>query len=237
MSLHHSSKNIGIIATLQSCSLFTGISVEDMQKFAELCVVKNLRKGEYLFREGGPSIGFYIVRSGTINLHRLGAGGKEQVIHFFRSGESFAEGTLVLSQGYPANARAVETSVVILLPKKGVLDLLQTRPDLSLKMLGSMSQHLRILVAALEDLTLKDIETRLIHWILKRCPQPLPAHKITIPLTDKKLVLAAELGVRSETLSRTFAKYRDMKIFEVRAKHIDVLKPKKLEEILERNLG
>ena len=35
-----------------------------------------------------------------------------------------------------------------------------------------MSSHLRVLVGQLEDLTLKDVETRLANWLIKRCPNP-----------------------------------------------------------------
>ena len=38
-----------------------------------------------------------------------------------------------------------------------------------------MSQHLRVIVGLLDDLTLKNMDTRLANWILKRCPHPLPA--------------------------------------------------------------
>jgi hypothetical protein len=54
---------------------------------------------------------------------------------------------------------------------------------------------------------LKDIESRLANWLLKRCPRPLPAARVTLQLDGSKRVLAAELA--SETLSRTLAKFRD----------------------------
>ena len=34
------------------------------------------------------------MQTGAINVHRVNAAGKEQVIHVFRAGESFAEATL-----------------------------------------------------------------------------------------------------------------------------------------------
>jgi HSP20 family molecular chaperone IbpA len=46
-------------------------------------------------------------------------------------------------------------------PKTDFIELLRRRPELALRMLGSMSQHLRVLVGLLDDLTLKDMETRL----------------------------------------------------------------------------
>ena len=70
-------------------------------------------------------------------------------------------------------------------------------------MLGSMSQHLRVIVGLLDDLALKDTETRVANWLLKRCPRPLRDSPAVIELDRTKRVLAAELGATSETLSRT----------------------------------
>ena len=165
-------KQTAIANALRSCQLFAGMSPVELAAIAEFTVVKNVPKAGYLFREGDPSTGFYVVQTGAINVHRVNAVGKEQIIHVFRAGESFAEGTLATDKGYPADARAVETSQVLLVQKSGMLALLRRQPELALRMLGSMSGHLRILVAQLEDLTLKDVETRLANWLLKRCPSP-----------------------------------------------------------------
>ena len=60
-------------------------------------------------------------------------------------------------------------------------------------MLGSMSQHLRVIVGLLDDLTLKDMETRLANWLLKRCPRPITDRAVEIELGRTKRVLAAFL--------------------------------------------
>ncbi len=94
-----------------------------------------------------------------------------------------------------------------MVPKGPFLALLARRPDLALRMLGSMSQHLRVLVGLVEDLTLKDVETRLLNWLVQRVPAGARP-PVTIKLNSTKRVLAAELATSSETLSRTFAKLR-----------------------------
>jgi len=124
-------KRAAIINTLRSCRLFAGLPASDLKNIAAIAILKPLRKGDYLFREGEPSRGFYIVQQGTINVHRVGAGGKEQVIHVFRAGESFAEATLATETGYPADARALESSQVLLMQKLDILALLRRQPELA----------------------------------------------------------------------------------------------------------
>ncbi|MEO6788243.1 MAG: Crp/Fnr family transcriptional regulator, partial [Chthoniobacteraceae bacterium] len=208
--------------TLRGCQLFTGLPAEDLELIASFTVAKELAKGAYLFHERSASEGFYVVQRGAVNVHRVGANGKEQTISVFRAGQSFAEAALASAGGYPADARAIEDTTVLLIPKPDILGLLRGRPELALRMLGSMSQHLRVLVGLLDDLTLKNVETRLANWLLKRCPRPLPKGAVEFQLDRTKRVLAAELGTVSETLSRTFADFRDKKLIRVAGKAITV---------------
>jgi CRP-like cAMP-binding protein len=73
--------------------------------FARQRAERHLEKGEYLFQEAEPCEGFFVVQRGVINVHRVSAAGKVQVIHVFSPGDSFAEAALISREGYPATAR------------------------------------------------------------------------------------------------------------------------------------
>jgi len=225
-----------ITSALRSCQLFAGLRADDLRAIADLVAVRALSKGEYLFHEGEPAAGFYLVQKGAVNVHRVNAAGKEQVIHVFRAGETFAEAALATDRGYPADARAVETSQVLLIQKSGFLDLLKRQPEIALRILASMSAHLRVVVGQLEDLTLKDVETRLAHWLMKRCPVGDPG-PVQIELKGTKRALAAELGTVSETFSRSLAKLRAQQLLEVKGNTLVVPSPERLRELLRRYLG
>ena len=230
-------KKVAVVNSLRGCRLFAGLPQADLESIADVTVVKPLEKGDYLFHEGEATRGFYVMQRGAVNVHRVNAAGKEQVIHIFRAGESFAEAALATETGYPADARAVEATQVLWVQKDGILALLKRQPELALRMLGSMSSHLRVLVGQLEDLTLKDVETRLANWLVKRCLNPQSESPVKIELTMTKRVLAAELGTISETFSRTLAKFRKQRLLAVKGKTITVLSPQKLGALLRRNLG
>jgi CRP/FNR family transcriptional regulator, dissimilatory nitrate respiration regulator len=230
-------KDVMIVNTLRNCHLFAGLPAADLEKVAAITTVRSLAGDEYLFREGEVARGLYIVQQGTINVHRVNAAGKEQVIHIFRPGESFAEAALAMERGYPADARAVGSSQVLMVQKDGILALIKRQPDLALRMFASMSGHLRALVGQIEDLTLKDVETRLANWLLKRCPAPHQPAPVKINLGITKRTLAAELGTISETFSRTLAKFRDQSLIKVEGQVITILSPPRLAQLLERNLG
>ncbi len=221
-------RQTAITNTLRGCQLFAGLPIPDLSRIANITVVKTLNKGDYLFHEGDASHGSYVVQRGGINLHRVNNLGKEQVIHIYRIGESLAEATLAMNTGYPGDARATEPSQVLLVQKGGFLDLVKHQPELILRILGSVAMHMRVLISQIEDLTLKDVETRLASWLLKRCPDLYCEQPVVIQLTSTKRVIAAELGTVSETFSRTLAKFREANLIHVDGRNVTVLSPARL---------
>ncbi len=231
----NSLRQIALGATLRQCQLFSGLSEEDISRVAAFVQLRSLAKDEYLFRENERAIGFYVVQRGAINVHRVNPQGKEQIIHVFRPRESMGEAALASPIGYPAAARAVEQSTVLLVPKSDILELMSERPDLAMRMLGSMSQHLRVLVSLVDDLTLKDVETRVAHWIICHCGHSAPPCQVSLGRT--KRVLAAEIGTTAETLSRTFARFRDAGWIEVSGAMLTLHDAGALKHLVRERLG
>ena len=226
-----------IASSLLRSKIFAGLSSAGIAEISSFSTVRNLEKGEYLFREGEPCEGFFVVQRGVIGVQRVSAAGKVQVIHVFHSGDSFAEPALVSSEGYPAEACALASSAVIFVPRTEFVAILRKRPELGLRMLASMSQHLRRVVALLDDLTLKNAEARCIHWLLRQCPVPYESAPFEIKLEHPKRIVAAELNITSETLSRMLAGLRSKQLIRTSGKTILVLNPRRLETLMRELLG
>ena len=234
---HETLRNTAIVFSLRRTPVFAGLPDDDLAMVAEFSLLKTFRKGEYLFRQREAAHGFYIVRRGIINMHRVAPDGREHVIHLFRPGESFAENALVNDGGYLTDARSVAESEVILIPKWEFLQILRQRADIALRILASMSQHMRGLITSLESVTLKDSETRLMNWILRRCPRPLTHKPVEVAIGMTKTMLSGELGTRQETLSRTLAKLRESGLISVRGRLLKVPDPLKLRKAFREHLS
>jgi CRP/FNR family transcriptional regulator len=211
-----------IVGGLRRCKLFAELPGTELTAVAGACSVRGLAKGEYLFREGESADGFYVVQSGVINVHRVTPDGREQVICLFRAHESFAEATLVTQETYPANAIATEATQVIIVRRREFRELIFKKPELALRMLSSMSLHLKHLVQLLQDLKGRQIEARLADWILRQSPAASAGCPVVLELPVSKKVLAGQLGVTSETLSRTLGRFRDEGAIAVNGKNITI---------------
>ena len=212
-------RRTALIATLRQSRMFADLSPENLDAVAEVCALKSLEKGEMLFREGDKAEGFYVLQSGAISVFTLTPDGREQIICVFRPPESFAEVTLATMEAYPANGVALENSKVILVQRAGFRDLIFRKPELSLHMLASMSLHLKHLVQTLQDYKGRQIESRLADWLIRHAPPNVASFEL--PVTKKNL--AGQLGVTSETLSRTFARFRDEGLIRVEGPRVHLL--------------
>lgn len=210
-------------ATLRQCRMFATLSPGDLAAVAEACSLRSLEKGETLFRAGEKAGGFYVVQTGAINVFQITTDGREQILCIFRPPESFAETALASADTYPANAVALEASQVILVNRSRFRDLIRRQPELSLHMLGAMSLHLKHLVRSLQDIKGRQIEHRLAEWLLAQPPLPGgDGGPAVLKLPVAKKILAGQLGVTSETLSRTFARFRREGLIVVQGARIQI---------------
>jgi CRP-like cAMP-binding protein len=219
----NSSRQIAISASLRQSRMFATLAPGDLAAVADGCSLRSLQKGEILFREGEKAEGFYVMQTGSVSIFRLTADGREQIICVFRPPESFAEVTLATVESYPANAVALETSQVIVVNKNRFRDLIRRQPELSLHMLGSMSIHLKHLVQSLQDIKGRQIEHRLADWLMHQAPGGAVGCPVAFELPITKKVLAGQLGVTSETLSRTFARFRTEGLIIVEGSHVQIV--------------
>src|SRR5690625_748665 len=107
-----SSRQRQIELALQMSSIFAGASGEDLRKIAEICSIRKLAKGEILFHENAPYLGFYIVRNGVLKIFRSNPQGKEQVLRMVGPGDSFAEAPMGDRRAFPATVEAVRAAEV-----------------------------------------------------------------------------------------------------------------------------
>lgn len=216
-------RKVAITAALRECRLFSSLLPEDMEAVVEGCTLRTLARDETLFREGDHVEGFFVLRSGSVSVYRVTPDGREQIIWVFRPPESFAEATLATFETYPANAVALEPSQVIVVQRAPFRDLIQRKPDLSLQMLGAMSQHLKHLVQTIQDLKGRQVDTRLAEWLLRQSPAAASGCPTVITLAGSKRVLAGQLGTTSETLSRVFARLSKKGIIHVSGRRLTVV--------------
>jgi CRP/FNR family transcriptional regulator len=123
-----------------------------------------------------------------------------------------------------------------LVRKNEFLALLKNQRELAFRLLRSAGQRVCTLMGLVDDLTLKDANTRLASWLIQHCPNPESYEPQRIQLQMTKHLLALELGIASETLSRTFYKFRMQRLVDVQGRFVTLLCPARLTEFVRQKL-
>lgn len=217
-----------IIESFYLSPLLREIKPEFLQALAKIAVKKNNKKDTQLFIQDQKAEGFYLICSGTVKIFRIGNDGREQTIHIFRTGETVGEVPVFQGTDYPACATALAKSELIYFPANKFIQLCRQQPELLLNMLAILSQRLRKFVELIDDLTLKDVTSRLAKYIIKNKTRKDDSQ---IVLEQSKTSLASRLGTIPATLSRTLKKLQDLKIIEVDKNLIKIIDEETLERI------
>lgn len=215
-----------ILGILQSTRLFGELGRVDLRNIALCSEVRSVPKRTYLFHEGDSPSGFYLIGRGVVNVHRLDEAGREAVIRIFREGESFGEFFLADDGASPVSARTESASTLLLVRRTDLAHMIAGQPAIAMRLLASMSRHLRSLVDKLGSLQHRTVAERLREWLLLRCPETEGRQPVNVRIPSRKYLLAAEIGTAPETLSRNLARLRDKGWILASGGVITVLDPK-----------
>lgn len=190
--------------------LFEGLQPRELFHLIGDAWVEILPNGSLLFLQGDPARFFYVVLSGWVKLYRSTAEGNESVITVLPPGESFAEAAAFEEGTYPVSAAIVEDARLLAIPAPPFLEKVLAERRLAIKMMASMSRRLRQLVMQVEDLSLRSSVERLAAYLATLCHETEGSTTVRLPF-DKALI-ASQLGMQPETLSRSLARLRAMGI-------------------------
>jgi len=215
---------------LSQCSLCSGLNTAELETISRITQIKNLNKGEMIFFEGDPADGFYLLLKGRVRVYKSSPDGKEYTIHQIMPGQLFAEAAIFKGDRFPANCSSIDDSTVAYFPKEAFIRMIKDSPEISLKIIGSLSGFLRDFNRQVEELSLKEISARIASFLLAESKK-VKSSKITLDMP--KTELARRLGTIGETLSRNLKKLKDLGIISVDGKKIVILNSDRLNSIAE----
>jgi len=221
------------VALLKQCPLFAGLREEDLKRIKGIALPRQVGKREVLFSEGEEAKGFYVILSGKVKLYKISPEGKEQILHMVSAPDAFAEAALFLEGSYPAFAEALVDSQLLFFPKRNFVHLIEKHPQLSINMIVSLSHFLRKFASLIEELSLKEVSSRVAKYLmdlsLKSARDGKNSKEVDLDLS--KTQLASKLGTISETLSRTLSKMKTKGVIDVNKNRILILNRELLEEM------
>jgi CRP-like cAMP-binding protein len=202
-----------------SLPVFQGVDVEVLRELIATAHSMQYQKGAVIVELGAPIPRCYVVLEGWCGAGKGNADGQEAILQLFRRGdflfETSSEGDLC-----PINLQALTPVHLLSLSPAAVRAAQKRSVALINNMLIASAQRCQELRDHIEQLALHSAEQRVGRFLLQLRFTTSPEGK-NIVLPFDKSSIAAYLGIKPETLSRTLQTFRD-RGFKVERSHITI---------------
>ena len=190
----------------QNSLLLSSFPKESQDMVLSMSSWREYDRGETLFLQGETAQAIHIVTEGWVKLYRIAPNGGEAVVNVFAKGQSFGEAVAFRGHAYPVSAEAVTNCEVMRIPSVALIEVMRKDPEIAVSVMAATFQHLHSLVSQLEQLKAQTGPQRVAEFLLELCEQEEGSCVVTLPYD--KFLIAGRLGMKPESLSRSFARLK-----------------------------
>jgi CRP/FNR family transcriptional regulator len=205
------------LATLGRHPYFAALPAHILKAVATRVVVRAYERGALVYMEEEPSHGLYLVASGGVRVFKASDDGKEQDLHHIGPGQSFSDAAAFDGNPTVANAQAIEPSVVLLIRREALLDLIREYPEIGVAVIGVLAARLREVSGLAGDLALRRLTPRVAGVVLRLAELEPVA---TLPTRHE---LAAMVGTVREVATRALRHLEDIGLVRLEGRRVRIL--------------
>ncbi|MFZ5522336.1 MAG: fumarate/nitrate reduction transcriptional regulator Fnr [Pseudomonadota bacterium] len=219
---------------LRELCLPVGMSKPQLEQLDSLVATrKSVKRGEALFRAGDAFQSLYAVRTGFFKTCVASEDGREQVTGFQMAGELLGlDG--ISTDRHACDAVALEDSQVCLIPYNRLEDLSREFTDLQHQFHKIMSREIVRDQGVMLLLGSMRAEERLAVFLLNLTQRlharGFSASALVLRMTREEI--GSYLGLKLETVSRTFSKFQEEGLLEVKQRDIRILDNEGLRKLV-----
>jgi len=198
---HHSAEKL-VFTTLGNHALFHNQPAA-LQALAPHVHTKVYEKDDVVLHHGDAATNLWLVLKGWVKLTRQTPDGKESIVGLCTEGDVFGEAALFAHANYPYHAQILAAHTELALIPAGVIrTLIVDNAALSGTIMALLNERTSQAQLKLEQMSTMSASQRLGCFLLRLCHlQANGAKLLQIPV--EKHILAAYLGMKPETLSRS----------------------------------
>ena len=211
-----------------------GLSEVEMERVDEVVATRRkVTRGDNLFRNGDKFNALYAIRTGFFKTRISAEDGRDQVTGFQMAGEIIGLDGIV-SDHHTCDAVALEDAEVCVMPFDRIEELSREITSLQRHVHKIMSREIVRENGVMLLLGSMRAEERLAAFLLNLV-QRLHARgfsqsELVLRMTREEI--GSYLGLKLETVSRTFSKFVEDGLVEVKQRHVRILSPEGLKQIV-----
>lgn len=194
-------------ARVGALDLFRALPDEALAAACGVMRVERIERSRLIFEQGEPVERAYALCAGSVRIAQTGGDGGQAVIRFIAPGEMFGTVPLFTDHRFPADAIAIDDSLVLSWGERDLIALIGAHPAIAINLIGILGERLAELQERVRELATQRIEQRIAQAVLRLAMQAgqdtRDGVKIEFPLRRKDL--ADYAGTTLHTASRTLA--------------------------------
>jgi CRP/FNR family transcriptional regulator len=210
------------VAALARTPLFGELDKPDLHALADRAIEHKLARGKILFLSGDAARGLYVIVEGAVRAFRVGADGREQVIHVERAGATVGDVPVFDEGAYPSTTAGEEDSVLLFISRSDVRTLLVERPKIALAALRVLARRVRNCASLVETLSLHDVDRRLARFLLMeaRTRGHRQGRGLELDFGFTHQQIASRIGTVREVVSRALSRLQQAGLVQVEGKRL-----------------
>jgi CRP-like cAMP-binding protein len=220
---------------LKKSSFFSSLSEPSLKEISRFFTEEKYQRDDYIFFEDDLPEWLHIVMEGRVKLLKHSDTGKDIILQIYTPGDMFGEVALFDRKPYAASAQAMESTVILKLPRKEFFLFFGRHPFVATEMIVELGHQLREAQTTIKSLAVDRVEQRIAHILLKLADKVGVSEKggIMINLSLTRQDLADMAGTTVETAIRVMSRFTKSKIIRPANGKIFLLHPQALKQILE----
>ena len=193
---------------------------------------RNVPAGTVLFKEDESGREMFVIQSGKVRLTRQ-VRGEEQMLADLAAGEFLGEMSILNDKPRSATATVIEDAQLLVLDPKTFEAMIKANTEIAVRMIKRFAKRLDDANERIENLLLKDVNSRVVHHIIQMAREGGE----TVPEGIRVLVDVAEItmktGIDPERIQSVVSRMERSQLVIPDGEHLLVPDVTKLDEFLE----
>lgn len=137
--------------SLLAIPIFKSLNKRDLSSFMSIIHNRNYLAGEYIFYQGDPGIGLYIIREGEVEIVRENEQGDKVTLAVIQKGDFFGELALIDGEKRSASAIAKTDARLSVIFKPDLDEFIEKYPKKGIKILQGIAEITTVRLRTLNE--------------------------------------------------------------------------------------
>jgi CRP-like cAMP-binding protein/CheY-like chemotaxis protein len=205
--------------------------IESLKELSEKHHLKEYKKKDNIYKEGGYAKGVYFINNGKVKTYRTNEFGKELITQLYTEGDFFGFINLLKEEKYDETATALEDTEIYMIDREDFLSLIYKNADVSKKFISILSNNVIETQKKLLHIAYDSVRKRVAEALVQLSNKYKKEGEDTFEMNIGREDIANMVGTATETVVRALTDFKNQNLIKISGSTIVILNFQKLVEM------